>query len=222
MATSKLTLGYWNIRGHAEPARTLLEYLQLPYENEKFNDNEGWAAKKASFGARFANLPYLIDNGKVVTESEAVFAYICLKGGRADMAGKPEDLVEFLQLKGVVMDVRTGLSRMVYGAKDKEGVKTNVEQTMGTKGAEKFKDLNEILGEKEWLLGYLTYVDFMLAELLERFTDIDSELGTTVMGNYPNLQAHLKRFLELPGVKDYRASDRFQARPYNMAHAGWV
>jgi len=69
---------------------------------------------------------------------------------------------------------------------------------MSTSGKYKFSGLNEILGKREWALGYLTCLDFILAELIERFTDMDKEIGSKVATDYPNLQAHFKRFLELP------------------------
>lgn len=33
---NKLVLGYWDCRGLAEPIRLLLEYLELPYTEEKY------------------------------------------------------------------------------------------------------------------------------------------------------------------------------------------
>lgn len=223
MATNKVTLGYWDIRGFVEPARTLLEYFQIPYDQELYKDEETWKAKKDNFGSKFANLPYLVDGDKVITETAAISAYICLKAGKREMAvGKPEDLTDFLQIQGVVLDIRRGLGMAVYGAKEREDVKKIIDGTVMEKGGPKFNDLNEILRERDWLLGYLTCIDFVFVELLERFRDMDTELGTTVMEKYPNLQTYLDRFLELPGVKEYRASDRFKARPYNMPNAKWL
>jgi len=221
MTTNKLTLGYWDVRGNAQPARTLLEYLQIPYDQDLYKNQEAWQTKKERFGHLFANLPYLIDGGKAITESDAIIAYICLKAGKPEMAGKSEDFIDFLQIKGIVADIRIGLSMAVYGAKEKEDIPKIIEARITGNGGTKLKDLNEILGEKEWLMGSLTYLDFCFAELLERFQDMDAELGMTVLEPYPNLQAYLKRFVELPGVKEYRASERFKARPYNNPAAKW-
>jgi len=222
MTTNKVTLGHWDIRGFVEPARTLLEYFQIPYDQELYKDEETWKAKKDNFGSKFANLPYFVDCEKVITETAAIFSYICVKAGKREMAvGKPEDLTDFLQIQGVVLDIRRGLGMAVYGAKEREDVKKIIDGTVMEKGGPKFNDLNEILGEKDWLLGYLTYNDFVLAELLERYSDMDAEVGSSVMKNYPNLQAFIKRFVELPGVKEYRASDKFAPRPHNAWMAVW-
>ena len=65
-------------------------------------------------------------------------------------------------------------------------------------------DLKKTLNQKEWLFGYLTYADFHLAELLDRFATMDKEIGTKIVTKYPNLQAFIKRFYELPQIKSYR------------------
>jgi len=221
MATSKLTLAYWDIRGLAEPIRHLLEYVQLPYEQIRYSKWEDWAAKKDAFGASFPNLPYLVDGDRTLTESEAILAYICVKAGNNDLLGKGEDRIEFIQLKSVIADIRSSLDRIIYGAKDHEEIKTKADEYVSGGGSQKFKGLEEILGKKDWLLGYLTYNDFVLAELLERYSDMDAEVGSSVMKNYPNLQAFIKRFVELPGVKEYRASDKFAPRPHNAWMAVW-
>ena len=65
-SSSKLTLGYWNIRGLAEPIRLVLEECGLEYtENKVDNTNEGlesWMILKEELKQYnpFANLPYLI------------------------------------------------------------------------------------------------------------------------------------------------------------------
>ena len=40
MAEQKLTLGYWGLRGRAQPIRFLLEYVGLPYEDKKYTAPE--------------------------------------------------------------------------------------------------------------------------------------------------------------------------------------
>jgi len=222
MATSKVTLAYWDIRGLVEPARALLEHLQIPYDQVKYTKFEDWDEKKKAFGASFPNLPYLVDGDKILTESEAILAYLCIKADKKDMIGKGEDRVEFIQYKNVIADIRQALDKIIYGGKDLEEIKTGADDYVNTRGGLKFKGLDEILGKKEWLMGYLTYLDFILAEILERYSDMDKEIGSSVMKNYPNLQAYVKRFVELPGVKEYRASDRFRARPHNFFMAKWV
>ena len=221
MATQKVTLGYWEIRGLVEPIRALLEHLQVPYEMKGYTTYEGWLEKKNDKSMAFPNLPYLVDGEKTITESDAILAQVCLKANHPEMIGKPEDKVEFLQLNGIISDIFSSIIGFCYSSKTQEEIKSKVEGYMATYGSFKFAGLEKALGKREWVLGYLTCLDFILAEIFERFEDMDKEIGTKITADYPNMQAHVKRFLELPNIKAYRQSDRFKARPHNGTMAAW-
>lgn len=45
LMSNKLVLGYWGIRGRANPIRYLLEYTEVPYE-EKTYQGPDWGAEK--------------------------------------------------------------------------------------------------------------------------------------------------------------------------------
>ena len=54
---STLTLGYWSIRGLAEPIRMLLNYLSVPYKEEIYDigpppdyNSDCWYNKKYKLG----------------------------------------------------------------------------------------------------------------------------------------------------------------------------
>ena len=220
MATSELTLGYWDIRGLAEPIRTLLAYTETPFKQDLFNSFEAWTQKKASANYNFPNLPYLVDGDKTITESEAILVHICLKAGKPELLGKDQDRVEFVQLRNVLNDTHSIITRNCYINKDAESLKTAIEGCVKT-NALKMKGLDEIVGKREWLLGYITYLDFILAEFIERSIQMDEELGTSITKEYPNLVAHCKRFLEIPQIQEYRKTDKFKARPHNGHHASW-
>ncbi|RZK77798.1 MAG: hypothetical protein EOO85_07910, partial [Pedobacter sp.] len=102
-----------------------------------------------------------------------------------------------IQLRGVINDFNGALIGPCYQSSNVEDYKKSVEAAMG-RWSSKLRDLDKILEKKEWLLGYLTYLDFFLAEIIERFTLMDSEIGTSVTKDFPALQAHAKRFVELP------------------------
>jgi len=224
MNSSKVTLGYWKIRGFGEPARTLLEYLEIPYHQELYETFDEWIAAKTKSTHLFPNLPYLKDGEKIITESHAVYTYICLKANRPDMAGKPEDRVEFSQLQTLLIEVHGKIIDPVYSSSDMNELKKSLSHSELDKKcglnsfhlSSKLGGLNEILGKREWLLGYLTFLDFFWAECAEKFLTLDEEVGTNTLTDYPNIKEHLKRFLELPAVKAYRQSERFQKRPFNV------
>jgi len=220
MSTNQVTLGYWDIRGLGEPIRAFLEYLEIPYKKETFTTPEAWAEKKANFGSLFPNLPYLVDGDKTLTESEAILTYLSIKAGKFELSGKEEDRVEFIQLKGIIMDVIRAFTRPVYYSKNNEEMKKGIDSAVNNMKY-KLAGLEEILGKKEWIMGYLTYLDFLHVEFFERYIVLDEEIGTEITKDYPNLVAHVKRFAEIPKIKEYRSSERFRARPYNLSKALW-
>lgn len=76
MDNSKLVVGYWGIRGVAQPLRFLLEYLGLPFEDRRYTSPEAWfGADKQQPGFidnPLVNLPYLKDGDRVMTS----FSYL--------------------------------------------------------------------------------------------------------------------------------------------------
>jgi len=52
-------LGYWDIRGLAEPIRLLLEHVEANYEDRRMNMSKpSWLEYKGGLGFDFPNLPY--------------------------------------------------------------------------------------------------------------------------------------------------------------------
>jgi len=220
MATTELILGYWDLRGIAEPIKTLLAYTGTPYKQEFFHSDEVWEKTKASANYKFPNLPYLVDGEKTITESEAILVYICIKAGKPELLAKDQERVEFMQLKNVIKDIEGFFIKGCYSQKDTESLKKLIE-AQEKYISFKMNGLNEILGKREWLVGYITYFDFILAELIERTSQMDEDIGTSITKNCPNLIAHMKRFIELPQIQEYRKTDKFKARPYFGEEAAW-
>ena len=73
-----MKIGYWDIRGFAEPIRMLLKHLNIEFEEKRYgfgNESEAsfphrdeWLAEKFNLGLDFPNLPYLIDGDFKMTE----------------------------------------------------------------------------------------------------------------------------------------------------------
>lgn len=71
------------------------------------------------------------------------------------------------------------------------------------------------MGDNEFLCGGLTFVDFAVFE----FFDMLQTLKPGYLDQWENLSGLYKRVGELPKIKAYRESDRFQARPFNAPFA---
>ena len=70
--------------------------------------------------------------------------------------------------------------------------------------------LNKYMAESEYVAGStLTFVDFILWELLDHFNLFDEN----ILMNFENLNSFKSRFASLPRIKEYLNSDRFMKSP---------
>lgn len=120
-----VVLGYWAIRGLSERVRQLLEYLSIPYTEQKYEGAEGRAkwvqeVKQSLIPKNPAvTLPYLLDGDKLVSESDAICVYLCHKAERTDLLGRNADeQVALFTAHGVYKDFHPKYIQMVYGRYD--------------------------------------------------------------------------------------------------------
>ena len=209
---SKLTLGYWKIRGLAESIRLLLHYLEIEYKEDLYEfgpapdyNLDNWYNVKYKLGLDYPNVPYLFDGDFKITESGAILRYICGKY-------KPELLGTTLQEKaivdmtyGVLWDLWNAKARLMYQGKDFQGSE-GLKNTMKNK----LTYLNNFLEKNKYLAGdKITYPDFLLIESLESINDFLEP----VFDEYPNLKRHFEAICEIPTIKKYRAER--EPLPYN-------
>jgi glutathione S-transferase len=148
-----VTLGYWNIRGLAERIRLVLEYLQIPYNQVIFTpeQEDEWFSKiKPQFLEKnpAANLPYLQDGEKVISESDAIIVYLCFKANRADLLGEnADDQVQIATVMGVFKDLSKAFSGYCYGAKPYEEIKEEAIKSLKPS----IDKLQGLLGERSGL-----------------------------------------------------------------------
>ena len=83
---SKPTLGYWNIRGLAHGIRFVLTYSKVDFNDKRYDygpapefHRDSWNNEKFTLGLPFPNLPYFIDGEAKITETLAIYKYICHK-----------------------------------------------------------------------------------------------------------------------------------------------
>ncbi|XP_072336123.1 glutathione S-transferase Mu 5-like [Scyliorhinus torazame] len=114
-----MKLGYWDIRGLAQPIRLLLEYCGTEYEEQFYScgeapnyDKSCWFDVKPKLGLDFPNLPYLFDGDVKITQSNAIMRYIARKH---KLVGETEDeKVRVDMLENQAMDFRMGIVRLAY------------------------------------------------------------------------------------------------------------
>jgi glutathione S-transferase len=207
-------VGYWKIRGLVAPICYLFEYLGVEYERVQYEQaddlsREAWYSVKHTLDLDFPNIPYLIHGDFKITESQAIFRYVC-NTWQPELLGKTtKDKAVADMLFGVVSDVKGPVTSICYSTGDRaEATKTAVDR-MG-KVADFMESRDFVVGD------YVTFTDFFLFEQEELFNWISEG---KLFKLYPSLEAHHKRMTTLPRFGEFLKSDRFMARPFNNKSA---
>lgn len=172
-ASAQMKLGYWAIRGLAQPIRMALSLGDVDYEDVRYQcgeapdyDRSCWFDVKPSLGIDFCNLPYVIDVEVSFAESVACLTYACQKAGIHKGFTMAEE-AKALSLALSVQDLRNKAVGQFYGTYDgdkSENGQTGAYIKTATGYFEKF---SKILQGKKYLLGdKMCSADFHLCEMI--------------------------------------------------------
>jgi len=216
-------VGYWDIRGLANPIRFLLEYTHTPYEDKLYtvtvtgttHDRSQWYADKEKFGSSgtldFPNVPYYFDGDIKITQSSAILRHIARKNNLVGGSDKEKAYVDMLGDE--VVDYAAGLVRISYNS-DFEKLKGPFFADSVPAALKRFEGF---LGDKKWLMGdNLTWPDFKLYESL----DVTRLMSPGIFDKYPKLKAYADRFEAIPEIAAYLKSNRVLKRVNNRS-AKW-
>jgi len=216
----KGTLGYWAIRGLAQPVRLLLAYSGIEYEDKRYVCSEGpkfdrsqWTNEKHKLGLEFPNLPYWIQGDLKLTQSQAIVHHVAREADLMADDATTQSQIEMLE--GAIFDLRNEFVDMCYA--DEKHHKEKLEEYKKA-APEKLKEFNSWLHDKKrkWVAGdKLTYVDFYMYELLDQ----NRILQPNIFEAYPALAAHIQQFEALPKIAEYRKSPLYIERPLNNPQA---
>ena len=216
---AKPVLGYWDVRGLAEPTRLLLEHCAVDYEEKRYQFGKApnylecaWFEEKFDLGLDFPNIPYYMDGDVKLTESLAIIKFIARKNGLAPVTESEIEKCEMVE--GVATGLRQQFGLMCYLPEFEKNKVNFFDNALPGKLAlfEKYLEKNK------WIAGdRLTYVDFVLAEYLDQFFLMNPASGE----KFKNVSAYLNRFFEMEKIAAYRQSKRFKPLPVNGVTAHW-
>uniref|UniRef100_A0A0G4FS09 glutathione transferase n=1 Tax=Chromera velia CCMP2878 TaxID=1169474 RepID=A0A0G4FS09_9ALVE len=223
---SKLTLGYWSIRGLGQPIRLVLEYGGLEYTEDLYTlqkkedgswDRGMWMDVKYSKGLDFPNLPYLYDGEMKISQTNAIILHLAEKIGIAGKDPSERALAHMLLCQS--QDVRSKYVQMSYcRPANFESLKTEVvSQFLPAK----LKELAAFFDKYEgpYFLGKaLTYPDLVFYDLFDQFVN----LSPGCLDEVPSLKAFVHHMESLPAIAAYKKSEKFIDHPYNNLSANFL
>jgi len=207
-------LGYWDIRGLAQPIRHVLAYTGTEYEDKMYDntDRNPWFNVKFNLGFDFPNLPYYIDKDVKLTQNIAIIRYIARKHnlmGTTEQEKARVDLME-CQISDFRNEYQFGLVYNPNYANLKEGYLKALPA--------KLKAFSDFLGSNPFFAGKnLTYVDFIAYEMFHQHKSLEPKC----LEPHNNLEQFTKRIEALPAISAYMRSDKYMRRPFNGKIAGF-
>ena len=115
VSKSKLVFAYWPIRVGPRGSinRHILHYAGVDFEEIR-HTKETWAAFKASGEMEFPNLPYIIDGDVKISESKAVYTYLCDKFAPELLGKNVNERARIFMLQSVIADFFTGVAGLTF------------------------------------------------------------------------------------------------------------
>ncbi|KAF8777980.1 glutathione S-transferase Mu 1-like [Argiope bruennichi] len=201
----KPILGYWDLRGLAEPIRFLLHYKKVDFEDKRYAfDTDGWQKDKFNLGLDFPNLPYYIDGDTKLTQSTAILRYVARKYG---LDGKDDDQKLRVSIaEQQIVDLRWGLILLVI----RSDYNDNAKAEFVKKIPDMLKLWENFIGDQKYLTGDdITYVDFMAYDTFDFYRLFHAE----ALDEFPKLRAFQNRIKSLPELQEYLSSSTYKKWP---------
>ncbi|KAA0189267.1 Mu-class gst glutathione S-transferase [Fasciolopsis buskii] len=205
-------LGYWKIRGLAQPIRMLLEYYGVEYEEHLYGkeDQEKWLDEKFNLGLDLPNLPYYIDGNVKLTQSMAIMRYISEKHG-TPVGSTPEERAKLSMIEGAAMDLRMRFGFISYFPNFEEQKVEYLKELPRT-----LKMWSRFLGDHHYLTGpTISHIDFLVYEALDAIHYVEPHC----LDEFGNLKQFMSRIENLPQIKKYMGSERFIKWPLHLWRA---
>ncbi|KAL3197903.1 hypothetical protein MRX96_044629 [Rhipicephalus microplus] len=205
-------LGYWDIRGLAQPIRLLLAHVDAKVDDKRYTcgpppdfDRSSWLNEKTKLGLEFPNLPYYIDGDVKLTQSMAILRYLARKHGLEGKTEAEKQRVDVSEQQ--FADFRMNWVRLCYNP-DFEKLKGDYLKNLPAS----LKAFSDYLGTHKFFAGdNLTYVDFIAYEMLAQHLIFAPDC----LKDFTNLKAFVDRIEALPHVAAYLKSDKCIKWPLN-------
>jgi len=211
-------LGYWNIRGLAQPIRVLLGYAGVEFEEIHYVIGDGpefsyedWYKEKFELGLDFPNLPYYMEGDLKLTQSNAILRHLARKH---DLIGQTSAERARCDLAAEqICDLRKTFVTLCYSEDFKSQLLDYVSKL--PKSLQPFEDF---LGENPWLAGQnITWADFLAWEYFDQHVLLKPDC----LASFPRLTAYHLRFKDEPKIKAFMESPKCFVGALRGKMAAW-
>jgi len=218
----KFTVGYWKIRGLAQPIRMALVYGDKDFDEHIFEQRDDyatradggkgvWQAMKGSFGVNFSNLPYILNGDIKISESCACLMYA------ADYAGihdgfTIDERAQTLSLVLNIQNIRNTAVGCFYGYADDKAKKKDYEARM----KQAFAPWAGLIKGKFLLGDKICAADFHVAEMIYQHAMFVPSIFDDENGK--KLMEYMVNFFSIEQIKAYELKTD---HPCNNKFAKW-
>lgn len=230
---AELELGYWAIRGLAQPIRFLLAYAKAPFSEVRIGVNQNgsliaeestdWESRKHSLRMAFPNLPYLIDKSGPtevrLTQSNAVLRYLARRFKLYGDSEAEQTTIDVLQEEAY--DFRNRIVEAAYTlGDDYPAAFAEFTATAIPRHLDGFENYLAKRENSSHFVGTRTSLaDFILYELIWQASIMVP--GSVSQSNRPTLFAFIETFAKHPAIAAYMASENYIDRPVNSVWASF-
>jgi len=213
-------LGYWNVRGLAEPIRYLLAYTETKCEYCDYvtgdapeYDKSCWLSVKETIGLPFPNLPYYIDGDVKLTQTMAILRHIARKHNLCGTT--EEEMMRADVIAGEAMDFIAGFIKFTYFSPDFEGGRADYLSSCNCF----LRRHSEFLGTYPYFTGeHISFADFMMYDFLDQLRTFEP----LTLDPFQNIKDFMARIEEIPAIKTFLDSEYFRNRPISNKMAHWA
>ena len=213
----EIELGYWPIKLKAHHLRYLLAFIGLQYTEWNPKNILDWRQKKDTLYPHnpLVTIPYYKEGDLVVSKIESIALAICMRAGRRDLMGEtPPRLIQVRTLSSINNELLDYIFKLTLHHKKKILIIWTSEYPTVIKP--EIEKLANFLGDKEFLLGQISYPDFELCHVINLYQDLCSSCSIqSPFLFHRNLLNLAQRVENLPGVKEYVDSAQNQNMPWH-------
>ncbi|XP_017489950.1 PREDICTED: glutathione S-transferase B-like [Rhagoletis zephyria] len=206
-------LGYYNIRGNAQPIRLLLAYTKTVYRERQYNfgrtdeERAEWLKEKFHLGLDFPNLPYWQEGDLKLTQSLTILRHLAAKNGLAGN-GSEEEAIRIDLAEQVLREYRNKFIDATLSTSFEKARLAYLAQL-----PDMLRSLSTYLGARPYFAGNsITYVDFMAYEFIDQHFYLYAEL----FAKLSNLKAFLRRVEALPTIHEFQYSPKYIRWPSGL------